>query len=844
MAVSDADLRFSIKADASQARGELGRFRRQVDDDVAGIRAAGGGALVPISSGAQAATGSFRNLRGELSLISPMLGRLSTFGGGGAMAGAFFLAAKEGVAYAEVLDKLSKSFAVFTGSEQAAAAHLKELHEFAARTPFEFEEIAEASQKFQNMGIAAKDVVPLLTAVGNAVARAGGGSAQIERVSKALSDVMARGKVSAQEMNQLANNLVDGWGVLEKALGKSRGELMEMAEQGDITAAQFVKAFREAHEGGDAMQRQMQTLSGAWSTLKDNAKLSLAEGFKPLHGALRDIAVELANTTQRGFSAADALKAAAAAAAEFGFSVGNVPSSAILAQMQAARHAGAPVDMGTDEGGQAAAQAAKFRDNFRAEQEKLAKELEKLAPGLDILSKLKVEVGTFGDKSNVTAVTEQFKRLREELAASGQAFSDEAAAKFDEWERESVRAAAQLDALEKRREVEEKARKEAERQSDILKRLSQDYAEASIRVTRHGQSVLELEAALYKLSIGYNTLSDANKLLAQDEINRIFSAKRELQRLEATDAVRKALNATIDEAQQAAKGEKTHVEQVTDALAAYVDAGGQADETTRRLAERALKFARNRDIIDGLNELAAAMERVAIAEPATPGVDLSKVKFQQAPGPGYGQAGPYVNPTEFTKEFGEPPAPTFDLWKESLNGLKGVASGVFGGISQGFGGMIQAFLMGEKGAAKSFGAIAKAAISSMAATAAVSALYELAQGLAWLFINPPKAAAHFSAAAVFGIVAGAAGIGAALMPGGSAPTGSAFGGGGPAFGGGFGSSNQDTGPRVVEQSRNTQQPQVIILRVESNDSHILNVLETDVRRNGPTRNLIIETAGA
>ena len=60
----------------------------------------------------------------------------------------------------------------------------------------------------------------------------------------------------------------------------------------------------------------------------------------------------------------------------------------------------------------------------------------------------------------------------------------------------------------------------------------------------------------------------------------------------------------------------------------------------------------------------------------------------------------------------------------------------------------------------------------------------------------------------------------------------------------IGSQTQDTGPRVIEQSRNTLQQQVIILRVESNDSHIVSVIHDDVRKNGPTRNLIVETAAA
>lgn len=797
MAISaeGASLLFRILGDASQARSEFARLPADAKKSAEGVTSAFAGIGKAGDFGAQGAGGAalaFRNLRGELSLMSPMLGRLSTFGGGGAMAGSFFLAAKAGVEYAEVLDKLSKSFAVFTGSEQAAAAHLKELHEFAARTPFEFEEVATASQKFQNMGIAARDVVPLLTAVGNAVARAGGGSAQIERVAKALSDVMARGKVSAQEMNQLANNLVDGWGVLEQSLGRSRGELMKMAEDGKISADVFVKAFREAHEGGTAMQRQMNTLSGAWSTLSDNLKLSLAETFKPLHGALRDIAVELANTTTRGFSAAGAFKAAASAAAQFGFSFGKIPSSAILAQMEAERSAGAGRVVPKPP-------SQNFLDEFKAQQEKFAKELEKLAPGRDVLAGLQADVRNFGNDSKVTQVTEQFRKLREQLAATGQAFSDEAAAKFDEWERESVREAARLDALIKREEADRKAREEAERAEKeqaasvehlrgVLRQLNFEYQ----TLNRTEERRLTMQDAL---AAGAKDLTGAHAKEADELLRSIEARRKQLAAAEATQTLYRTLNSTIDEAQQAAKGEKTYVDEVTEALGRFTDAGGKADAALQSLTLRALAFARQRDIIKSLDELTRDVE--VGAPVGTPG------QIPQGAGPGgTPQAGPWVDPSNLG-----PPPEMFSQWEQFGNAVRGAlesTQGFVSGFGSAVGGVMQSMAgaLGQSAAAamvfsQSFGkamlAATKGALASIAAMAFVEAIKETALGFAKLAgFMPGPAALHFKSAALWtlaGVAAGAAGH--AVSGGGGATASAVYSSGGAGGGGSTGTNGYE-----------------------------------------------------
>jgi hypothetical protein len=49
--------------------------------------------------------------------------------------------------------------------------------------------------------------------------------------------------------------------------------------------------------------------------------------------------------------------------------------------------------------------------------------------------------------------------------------------------------------------------------------------------------------------------------------------------------------------------------------------------------------------------------------------------------------------------------------------------------------------------------------------------------------------------------------------------------------------------RTIEQGRN-QFSRTIILRLESNDSHIVRVLQDDVSRNGATRGLIVDVVNA
>src|SRR6266571_1497474 len=73
------------------------------------------------------------------------------------------------------------AFAGLLGSGQAADAMLRQLWNFAATTPFEFPELVQSTQQLLGMGFAARDVIPVLTAVGDAAAGVGRGKEGVDR---------------------------------------------------------------------------------------------------------------------------------------------------------------------------------------------------------------------------------------------------------------------------------------------------------------------------------------------------------------------------------------------------------------------------------------------------------------------------------------------------------------------------------------------------------------------------------------------------------------------------------------------------------------------------------------
>lgn len=182
-----------------------------------------------------------------------------------------------GIKLAADMEQTRIAFTTMLGSAEAARSLLDELQQFAAATPFEFPQLTTASRKLLAFGFTAKQIIPMLTSVGNAAAGLGLGSEGIDRMTIAIGQMQAKGKVSAQEMMQLAEAGVPAWRYLAQAIGVSIPEAMKMAEKGGIDAATGVNAILSGmnKDFGGMMEAQSKTMLGLWSTGKDNLSMIL-----------------------------------------------------------------------------------------------------------------------------------------------------------------------------------------------------------------------------------------------------------------------------------------------------------------------------------------------------------------------------------------------------------------------------------------------------------------------------------------------------------------------------------------------------------------------------------------
>lgn len=208
-----------------------------------------------------------------------------------AIAGIGAAIAAAGVKAVEAAGKLQNVQTAFTnmlGSAQKAAAFTKELQGFAAATPFEFNQVTSAAQKFLAFGFTAEQVIPTLTAVGDAAAGVGLGADGIDRVTLALGQMAAKSRIQSDEMLQLTEAGIPAWQMLADKIGKSVPEVMDMVSKGAVDAATGINALVEGmnQKFGGMMEQQSHTIQGTWSTLMDGIDqtaaqvgLRLAENF-------------------------------------------------------------------------------------------------------------------------------------------------------------------------------------------------------------------------------------------------------------------------------------------------------------------------------------------------------------------------------------------------------------------------------------------------------------------------------------------------------------------------------------------------------------------------------------
>lgn len=215
---------------------------------------------------------------GGIGILGVALGQIVASAAIGAITTGLRALGETMVGYNARMEQARIGFTSLLGSADAAAVFVGQLQDFAAKTPFEFPQLQDAAKKFLAFGFAAKDVIPSLTAVGDAVAALGGGTEVVDRVVMALGQIKSKGRVQGEELLQLAEAGIPAYQILADKLKLTGQEVANIGEKG-ISAEIAIKALTEGmnERFGGMMAAQSQSFTGLMSTLKDNA--SMLAGF-------------------------------------------------------------------------------------------------------------------------------------------------------------------------------------------------------------------------------------------------------------------------------------------------------------------------------------------------------------------------------------------------------------------------------------------------------------------------------------------------------------------------------------------------------------------------------------
>ncbi len=184
------------------------------------------------------------------------------------------LAVKEAAKF----EQIQVQFEVLTGSVEAATKSVAELSAFAARTPFQFENIAKAGQQLLAFGFSTDQLIPLLGSLGDVSAATG---SDLNEVGLIFGQVAAAGKLTGERFLQFQERAIPIGPAIAKTMGVAENAVRGLVSEGKVSFDIFEKAFKSlSEEGGlafNGMAKQSETLNGLISTLTDNFSLTAAE---------------------------------------------------------------------------------------------------------------------------------------------------------------------------------------------------------------------------------------------------------------------------------------------------------------------------------------------------------------------------------------------------------------------------------------------------------------------------------------------------------------------------------------------------------------------------------------
>lgn len=193
------------------------------------------------------------------------------------------------------LDYAHVTYSALFGDTQLASNFMNVLKEHSIETIFDYQNLADASKKLLAYGIEYENLMFIMEGLTNLGAMSGD-TAALDRISLALGQIYTRGKLTAEEMRQLANAYVPISDIIKEKFNLTPDEMGKVGNL-NLPAGEVINAIVDyANERfasvGDAA---MYTITGLQNKIVDTIKVIGVEMLGPLTTAYKSFLAYVAN---------------------------------------------------------------------------------------------------------------------------------------------------------------------------------------------------------------------------------------------------------------------------------------------------------------------------------------------------------------------------------------------------------------------------------------------------------------------------------------------------------------------------------------------------------------------
>jgi tape measure domain-containing protein len=281
-------------AEAGKAGGEALEAEAKNAGDDAGKALGSGlkkGAKKGMDDAQKEVANARQRFRGEALSIGQSVGQSLTLG----VSVPVSLGLKKAFEAAVNRETLEKGMKAIMGSAKAATLELANLEKSARAPGLGFTQATKASMQLQSLGLSASEARKQIEAVANANALVGGSADNFGEVMRQLAQVQSLGKVTAENINVIAERLPGFTTAIKRAFGTSNTEVIAKAmADGKLSMKQFIDGvvfeLNRTKAEGDSMRNVLDNIADDMD--KSLGKFGkamfpdIAKGLKILSGEL------------------------------------------------------------------------------------------------------------------------------------------------------------------------------------------------------------------------------------------------------------------------------------------------------------------------------------------------------------------------------------------------------------------------------------------------------------------------------------------------------------------------------------------------------------------------------